>query len=96
MSNFQRKLSVIFFTTGGGYALNGNNCLKEGALKFMRQKRSNERKVHSGMRRKYKRQVDAFDIYDLNLEDRKFTVSQLKTLIASDLCMSNTAPNRAC
>ena len=62
--------------------MNGNTCLKAGALKFMRQKRSNERKVHSGMRRKYKRQVDAFDIYALNLEDRKFTVSQLKILIA--------------
>ena len=82
MSNCKKTINAIFFTTGGGYALNGNNCLKAGALELMSQKSSNERKVHSGMKRKYKRQVDAFDIYALNLEDRKFTVSQLKTLIA--------------
>ena len=28
LSNIQRKFSTIFVTTGGGYALNGNNCLK--------------------------------------------------------------------
>ena len=49
---------------------------------MVRQKGSNEREVHAEMKRKYKRQVDAFNIYALNLEDQKFTVSQLKTLIA--------------
>ena len=62
--------------------MNGNNCLIAGALKLMRQKSSDERKVHAGMKRKYKRQVDAFDIYAFNMEDRNFTVSQLKTLVA--------------
>ena len=44
-------------------------------------KDSDESKVHSGMKRKYKRQVDAFDIYALSLEKGKFTVSRLKALI---------------
>ena len=61
--------------------MNGNNCLKAGALKLMGWKGSDESKVHSGMKRKYKRQVDAFDIYALSLEKGKFTVSRLKALI---------------
>ena len=81
MSNCKKTINAIFFTTGGGYYSNGKNCLKAGALKLMRQKRSDERKVHAGMKRKYKRQIDAFDIYALNLEDGNFTVSQLETLI---------------
>ena len=62
--------------------MNGNSCLKAGALKLMRHKSSDERKLHAGMKKKHKRQVYAFGIYALNLEDRKFTVKQLKTLIA--------------
>ena len=61
--------------------MNGKNCLKAGALKLMGWKDSDESKVHSGMKRKYKRQVDAFDIYALSLEKGKFTVSRLKALI---------------
>ena len=52
--------------------MNENNCLKAGSLKLMRQKNLDERKVHAGMKRKQKRQVDAFGIYALNLEDGKF------------------------
>ena len=48
----------------------------------MRQKRSDEKKVYAGMKRKYKMQIDSFDIYALNSEDRNFTVLQLKTFIA--------------
>ena len=38
-------------------------------------------KVHAGMKSKLKKQVNALDIYALNLEDGNFTVSQLETLI---------------
>ena len=62
--------------------MNGNNCLKAGALKLTRQKGSDERNLHAGMKRKYKRKVDAFNIHALNVEDGKFTVTQSKTLIA--------------
>ena len=55
----QRKISAIFVTTGGGCDLNGKKCLKVVTLKLMRQKRSNDMKVHAGMKRKLKRQVDA-------------------------------------